>query len=153
MTRKPSQYTMDVGGKPARAKPRKIEMPICKAFVSQVERIAELGKVAPHFFIFHITNELPRMAVVPAWSYAKLRQHFKEMGKVAGVSDYFITWRGHTGQDFGFLEAKAPDGTLNPAQKEFRAFCEGAGIHWSEFRDVTEGLRHLQTWGALRTSF
>lgn len=53
----------------------------------------------------------------------------------------------------GWLEMKAPDGSLSPAQKWFRDTALRLGHHWALARSVEEALEHLTQWDALKPAF
>lgn len=90
----------------------------------------------------HIPHEIGGAGIA-----AKVRLALaKAMGLIAGSADYVFVWP--TGG--GWIELKAPGGSLNPAQKDFRDWCEGTRTPYAVARSLDEVIHILSQWGALR---
>jgi hypothetical protein len=67
-------------------------------------------------------------------------------GVVAGIPDILVLWRGHA----FWVELKAMDGLLSPAQADGAAALLGAGCRYGIARTVYEVLALLDTWNIPR---
>lgn len=77
---------------------------------------------------------------------AKIRYAIaKALGLIAGFPDFIFTWKGGA----GFIEFKAPKGTMSDNQKDFRSWCELVGIPYVVARSADEGEAALREWGVL----
>lgn len=52
----------------------------------------------------------------------------------------------------GWLEMKAPKGSLSKEQKAFRDLAQTLGHHWAMARSVDEAIVELSKWGVLRSA-
>lgn len=88
----------------------------------------------------HVPNELAGAArATPAAAIARAA------GLITGASDYLFCWADGS----GVLEAKSATGSLSPAQKDWRSWCEAQGVRHAVFRTVEQGEDVLRTWGVL----
>lgn len=53
----------------------------------------------------------------------------------------------------GWLEMKAPAGSLSPAQKYFRDMAKRLGHYWAVARSIDEAAVALTAWGVLKDQF
>lgn len=67
----------------------------------------------------------------------------KAMGARAGVAD-LVFFRGGF---IGFIELKSPKGTQSPAQEQFQAECDAAGVPYMVCRSLAEVEETLAGWG------
>jgi hypothetical protein len=70
----------------------------------------------------------------------------KSMGLIAGSADYVFCWP--TGSCW--IEIKAKDGSLSPAQRDFREWNEGLGVNYFVVRSVEDFEAKLISLGVLR---
>lgn len=70
----------------------------------------------------------------------------KAQGLITGSGDYVFVWN----EGGGWIELKAPNGSLSPAQKDFRYWCMQSGSHYATCRTVEEVEQTLILWGALQ---
>lgn len=82
--------------------------------------------VSKHYIVIAVPNGGKRSMLE-----AKI---MKGLGVRAGAADILISGCGFS----GWLELKAPNGRLSPAQKEFRDECLEKRIPWMEVRDVRD---------------
>jgi hypothetical protein len=69
----------------------------------------------------------------------------KRIGARAGVFDLWCGWKG-AGE--GWLELKANDNKLTPAQREFEAWLDATNQFGGIVRSISAALYHLHKWGA-----
>lgn len=74
----------------------------------------------------------------------------KAEGVRAGTPDLCVMMAGGA---VAWLEMKAPNGTLSPAQKWFRDLCGRLGHQWGVAHSVEEALVLLTKWGALKDAY
>lgn len=63
-------------------------------------------------------------------------------GCIAGVPDMIVLYRGAA----FFLEVKAADGSLSPAQQTVGVAILMAGAHYGVVRNASETIAHLDQW-------
>lgn len=139
---KPSWYTgphagtnnKRSGGKP-RAKPRAIEH---KTQVALMDYLALAAK--PDIYYFAIPNQSNR--------HISNAAKMKAEGVRAGSPDLcFMLPEGRV----AWLEMKSPDGTLSPAQKQFRDRALRLDHQWGMARSLYEAIPLLTQWGVLKS--
>jgi len=124
------------GGK-VRAKPRAIEHKIQVALMDYLAIAAR-----PEIYYFAIPNQSNR--------HINNAGKMKAEGVRAGSPDLcFMLPQGRV----GWLEMKAPDGSLSDAQKAFRDRALELGHHWAMARSIDEALVPLTQWGALKPAY
>jgi hypothetical protein len=69
----------------------------------------------------------------------------KALGLITGSSDYLFLWN----HGSCALEAKSARGSLTQGQRDFRDWCNFAGVPFHVFRTVDDGLAILQQHGIL----
>ena len=69
----------------------------------------------------------------------------KAMGLITGSADYVFVWP----DGGGWIELKAPTGSLSPAQQDFRDWCAGAGTRFEVARSTDDVEAILIHWGVL----
>lgn len=69
----------------------------------------------------------------------------KAMGLVTGSADYVFVWP----DGGGWIELKAKDGSLSQPQRDFREWCETAGVRHAVCRSVEDVAETLFSWGVL----
>ena len=74
----------------------------------------------------------------------------KAMGQLAGFSDWIFIWTPEENNvgcsSVGFIELKAPKGTLSDTQKDFRLRAIANGCNWAVCRTLDEFLAILKSW-------
>lgn len=111
------------------------------AFATELRALTIEGRLAGIWT--HIPNEI-------GWGKNKSNQMVyaiaKNMGMITGFSDYIFT---RPGQSL-CLEAKSKTGVANPAQKDFKLWCEREDVPYHVFRTAGEGLALLQDYGFIK---
>lgn len=81
-------------------------------------------------------------------------QKLKAKGVKSGVPDILISWEGEYRINFfrcetetGWIELKAPKGTLSDEQKQVRERLENLGHHYVVCKSVSDVARALEDWG------
>lgn len=89
----------------------------------------------------HVANEVVGRDKTAPIRMAKARA----MGLVKGSCDFVFVWP----DGGGWIELKTKDGSLTPAQQDFRDWCEMAGSRHAVCRTVEEVTQTLFEWGVL----
>lgn len=89
-------------------------------------------------FFFSIPNEGQRSVVMGA--------HLKAMGLYPGIADLAIVVEGK----IHFLEVKDAKGVKSASQRDFEAFCIIQNIPYACVFSLTEALKVLSDWRAIR---
>jgi hypothetical protein len=69
----------------------------------------------------------------------------KAMGLITGSADYVFVWQGGG----GWIELKAPTGSLKPQQRDFRDWSQQTGSLWAKCKTIHEVINTLEGWGVL----
>lgn len=69
----------------------------------------------------------------------------RALGMHTGTSDYLFLWSDGSAA----LEAKSPDGSLSPSQRDFRDWCNANGVPFYVFKTAQDGLNILRGLGVL----
>jgi hypothetical protein len=69
----------------------------------------------------------------------------KAMGLIKGSGDYVFVWEGGG----GWIELKSSTGSLSPAQRDFRDWCQSQNVNWAKCKTIHEVINNLVEWGAL----
>lgn len=117
------------------------ETAIAIAFATELRALSIEGRLAGIWT--HIPNEI-------GWGNNKSNQMVyaiaKNMGMITGFSDYVFV---RPGQSL-CLEAKSKTGVANPAQKDFKLWCEREDVPYRVFRSVDEGMALLREHGFIK---
>ena len=89
-------------------------------------------------FYFSIPNEGQRSPIMGA--------HLKAMGLYPGIADLGVVVDGK----IHFLEVKDRDGVQSAAQRGFQATCAIQNIPYACVYNLTDALKTLSTWGAIK---
>ena len=92
----------------------------------------------PGVLVFHVNNN-GKNAIDGA--------RLKALGVVPGIADLVCVAEG--GRVF-MLELKDKKGSLSPAQKDIRDFCDQWRIPWAEAHDFDEAIHWLKEWGLIK---
>jgi hypothetical protein len=134
------------------------EQSICSTFMGMLHMALNLNQVnnAQHFMFYHIPNGQRSGNRTQRIIQGKLD---KIMGARKGVPDYFFSWLATDLKEempfckHGYLEAKTPKGRLLPEQRDFKNFCETAGVNYAIFKSPEEGINILKKWGIIKQNF
>jgi hypothetical protein len=85
----------------------------------------------------HVPNEGKR-----GWLVALI---MRAMGMIPGCPDYIFLWQ--TGS--GVIEFKAPKGKIQPNQKDFKEWCDNAGIRHAYCYNLDAAVEVLRAWNVL----
>lgn len=130
---------------------RKIRGPedaLAKGVASMLRAATLEGRLAATFTC--VPHEVGAMSLkdkgfnVAKARYATAKSH----GLITGSADYVFVWAGGG----GWIELKAPGGSLTPAQRDFRDWCAATGSCHAVCRSVEEVEHKLIEWGALRSA-
>lgn len=126
---KPIYWATKKPARKATAKRRDLEGPVQKAV------LREIRELFPDVFVAHVPNGGMRNARVAA--------QLKAQGVVRGVPDLMlIPLHGRV----GFIEVKAPGGSLTPEQKEFRDMCAARDIFFAVIDNAEQVEQCLKLW-------
>lgn len=82
--------------------------------------------------------------------HISVASRLKDEGVRRGTPDIFVCLpEGRV----GWLEMKAPKGSLQPEQRAFRDKVQALGHFWGMARSVDEALDHLTRWDALKPAY
>lgn len=104
----------------------------------QARLVKDVRRVNPHALFFAVPNS--------GYRHIYAATKFKAEGVVAGTPDLVFVL---TGGRVGFLELKAPKGTLSDSQIAFRDRAMKSGALWEYARDLDTAWGVLAGWGVV----
>ena len=99
--------------------------------------LAWIRAVSPSTLVYHCPNGFN--ASGREW------RRMQALGALEGVADLTLACAA-PGPCLAYLEVKAPDGELTPAQIQFRALVEGMGIPYAIVRSIDDARAAFKAW-------